>query len=332
MSRRVAFLTGGTGFVGGHVARALGAQGWAVRALSRRAGGLAPDDPLDFQIDVVAGDLSERSRSILCGALRGCEAIVHVAGLVKARSLEEYREVNVAGTELLLAAGKESAPQALFLLVSSQAAAGPGRDGRPAREADAARPVSWYGLSKLEAEQAVAREWRGPWLVLRPGVVFGRRDRGLRTLFAAAARGWVPVPAGSRRIQIIHCSRAALAIAQAAGRPELSRKIGFLCDPEPIAVRDLAAAIARLPQRPARLVPVPDLLIRCAGAIETFREALTGRSRPFNADKVREILAGEWTCEPALVQEYLDLPLPSPLEDTLLDTWNWYKQHRWIPL
>lgn len=299
-----------------------------MRALSRKK----PGFPVDLPLEVVAGDLSEGSHEILRAALRGCEAIVHVAGLVKARTLEDYREVNVAGTERLLAAGRKEAAEALFLLVSSQAAAGPARDGRSVREEDVARPVSWYGRSKLEAEEVVAREWKGPWLVLRPSVVFGPGDRGLLRLFAAAARGWVPAPAATRRIQIIHASRAATGIARAAGRPDLSGKRAFLCDPTPIRVRDLAAEIARLPQRPARVVPVPDPLVRLAGAMETLRESVTGRSRPFNADKAREILAGEWTCEPALMQKHLDLPLPSPLEYELRETWNWYRQNGWLRL
>jgi hypothetical protein len=107
--------------------------------------------------------------------------------------------------------------------------------------------------------------------------------------------------------------------------------VGFLCDPDPIRVRDLAAAIARLPERPARVVPLPDLVVRLAGAVETLRESVTGRSRPFNADKAREILAGDWLCEP-LMQRHLDLPPPSPLEYALRETWNWYRQHQWLRL
>jgi hypothetical protein len=79
-------------------------------------------------------------------------------------------------------------------------------------------------------------------------------------------------------------------------------------------------------------VPVPDLLVRLAGAVETLRETVTGRSRPFNADKAREILAGDWLCEPTMMQRHLDLPPPSPLEDALRETWNWYREHRWLAL
>src|SRR5512132_1593052 len=96
-----AFVTGGTGFVGWHVANALSTDGWTVRALARggpdRRSGLE-----DLPVDIVAGDLS--SKSELAGALAGCAAVVHTAGLVKARTLADYRVVNVAGTERLLAA------------------------------------------------------------------------------------------------------------------------------------------------------------------------------------------------------------------------------------
>ncbi len=286
----------------------------------------------DLPLEAVAGDFSEASWPAVVAALSGCHAIVHVAGLVKARSLAEYREVNVAGTRRLLEAAGRSSPDALFVLVSSQAAAGPAVDGRPRTEEGPAQPVSWYGRSKLEAEQLVEREWKGPWIVLRPAVIYGPGDRGLLTLFRAAARGWVPVPAGRSRIQLIEAARAARAIALVAARADLAGRTAFLCDPEPVAISRLAGMIARLPERPARLVPMPDVLVRLAGFAATLREALTHRSLPFNADKAREVLAGDWLCEPALMQKHLSVPPPSPLEYGLKSTWEWYRREGWLVL
>jgi len=324
---RVAFLTGGTGFVGSHVADALLRQGWHVRALTRRSTqGVAPRSSFEW----IPGDLS--ARADLAGAVKGCQAIMHVAGLVKARTLEEYREGNLRATERLIAAARGSSPEALFVLVSSQAAAGPAVDGRPVREGDPARPVSRYGLSKREGELAVEREWKGPWIVLRPCVVYGPRDRGLLSLFAAAARGWVPVPAATSQIQLIAAEHVALAIARAALRQDLSGRIGFLCDPEPVRIAAFAAAISRLPQRPARLLRIPDLLVRLAGLAETLRETATRRSRAFNADKAREILAGDWICDPAPMRRDLDLPPAVRLEDGLRATWDWYIREGWLNL
>src|SRR5512143_1629715 len=67
-----AFLTGGTGFVGSHVARALCEEGWSVRALARRPGVLESGECRDLPLEVLAGDLSEKSRDALREGTRGC--------------------------------------------------------------------------------------------------------------------------------------------------------------------------------------------------------------------------------------------------------------------
>ncbi len=294
---RTVLLTGATGFLGGHVARALAREGWRVRAIARglgRAQRLAAEG-----VEIRPGDLSRTAD--LESAAVGCEAIVHVAGLVKARTLEDYREVNLRGTENLLRATSKAAPGALFLFVSSQAASGPAREGRPISENDPARPVSWYGLSKREGEAAVARMWPGPWIVLRPAVVYGPEDRGLLVLFRAAARGFLPVPGGRRRIQLIEAG-------------------------------DAGRALARLPSSRPLVIPIPDVSVRVAGWLETIVETLTRRSLPFNADKAREILAGDWLCDPLPMRADLQLPAPTSLEDGLRKTWKSYVDSGWLIL
>jgi nucleoside-diphosphate-sugar epimerase len=323
------FLTGATGFVGGHVARALLAQGWTVRALVR-------GDPARLRdlgnagVTPVPGDLSPASD--FSGALADCDAIVHVAGLVKARTLDDYREGNARAVERLVQSAKRVCPKAMFVLVSSQAAAGPARDARPVTESDAPHPVSWYGISKREGEEAVARGWTGPWIAVRPAVVYGPGDRGLLLMFRSAAKGWLPVPAGRSRIQVIFAEEAGLAIARAASRPDLSGRTPFLCDPEPVKIRDFCAVIAGLAPKKARLVPVPDVALRAAGAMETMRETLMRRSRPFNADKAREILAGDWVCDSLPLRRDLDLPPPVALAEGLARTWRWYGEKGWLDL
>ncbi len=328
MTVRRALLTGATGFVGGHTARALLDEGWTVRALVRSDPARSPL-LAGLPLELVHGDLS--GASDLEAAARECQAIVHVAGLVKARTLDEYRAVNVRTTERLAAAAARVEPRAVFVLVSSQAAAGPARGGRPVAASDPAHPVSWYGASKLEGEEALRRAFPGATIVLRPGVVYGPADRGLLTFFRMAAKGLVAVPGGARRIQVVAAERAARAIARAAGRPDLGGTTAFLCDPAPIAIRRLAAIIAELPPRAARLLSVPDFAVRLAGAAETVREVLTKRSRPFNADKAKELLAGEWLCETGLEKE-LDLAPPVPLEAGLRAAWEWYRHHGWLIL
>ncbi len=325
---RTAFVTGGTGFVGGHVARALLADGWRVRLLTRDASRATSGLLEGLDVEPVVGDLS--AAGIPGAAIQGADAIVHLAGLTKARRLEDYREVNLRGTERLLDAAGRIAPGALFVLISSQAAAGPARSGRPVRDSDAARPISWYGLSKREGEDAVERQWKGGWHVIRPGVVYGPGDRGLLQYFQLAARGLVPIPAAGTWIQIVGVERAALAIARAAARPELSGRRSFLCDPDPITIGALARAIAAGSGRRARFVNVPDFVVRGLGLLESGLEGLSGRSRPFNADKAREVLAGDWLCDGSPLDRDLALLPGPPLEAALREAWAWYASAGWI--
>src|ERR1035438_2092160 len=152
-------LTGGTGFVGSHVAHALLAAGYRVRALARR-----PEDPgwlkgtgaelvkgdvrdvatlpalvEDASAVVhVAGETSARGvgagkpREAPGGALvEDASAVVHVAGKTSARSEAEYMAANAAGSANVVAAVRKSAPHAHVVLVSSPAAGGPSPNGAP---------------------------------------------------------------------------------------------------------------------------------------------------------------------------------------------------------
>ena len=326
---RTVFLTGGTGFVGGHVARALAAEGWTVRLLARdprRASG-----PLleGVPVQVIAGRLEDEAP--LAAALSGVDAIVHVAGLTKARTFAEYREVNARGTERLIAAGRRVCPDAHFVLISSQAAAGPARNGQPVRDDDPARPISWYGRSKLEGEEILAAGWPGPWTVLRPVVVYGPGDTGLFQYFKMAASGWIPVPAASTRIQLVGAERAALAVARTLGHPPLFGKTRFLSDPQAITLRELALAVSGQSGRRGRLIPVPNGLVRVLGVAETALETVTRRSQPFNADKAREILAGDWLCDGRPLAETLGLPDPVPVPEGIRAAWAWYRGAGWLP-
>ena len=113
-------LTGATGFVGGAVLRALLSEGFCVRALSRREGRLAAHEHLD----VVRGDLG--SDEALERLLAGTSAVVHIAGLVKARDRSAFEEVNAEGTRRLVEAAAKQDRVPRFIYLSSLAAREPG--------------------------------------------------------------------------------------------------------------------------------------------------------------------------------------------------------------
>src|SRR5919201_47117 len=106
-------------------------------------------------------------------SVRGVDAVIHVAGLVKARRPEEFFTVNTEGTKNLLAAAEAQAPGLKrFVYVSSLSAVGPSPDGKPIPDDAPPRPVTQYGRSKLAGEQAVlAAKDRIPVTVIRPPLI-----------------------------------------------------------------------------------------------------------------------------------------------------------------
>jgi dihydroflavonol-4-reductase len=173
-----AFLTGSTGFVGSHVARAYAADGAQLRLLTRATSKLAAIEGL--AADVVVGDL--RQPESLRMALRGCDALVHVAADYRlwVRDPGEMYAANVDGTRELLRIAREEGV-AKIVYTSSVATMGFKDDGTIV---DERTPVSiddmigHYKRSKFLAEQeAIAAARAGQHvMILNPTTPIGPGD------------------------------------------------------------------------------------------------------------------------------------------------------------
>jgi dihydroflavonol-4-reductase len=172
------FLTGSTGFVGSHVARAYAAQGAELRLLTRATSNRAAIEGLSA--DLVVGDL--RNPSLLRTALRGCDALVHVAADYRlwVQNPKEMYEANVDGTrELLKLAREEGVAKVVY--TSSVATMGFKTDGSIV---DESTPVSLkdmigpYKRSKFMAEQeAIAAAKAGQHvMIVNPTTPIGPGD------------------------------------------------------------------------------------------------------------------------------------------------------------
>ena len=282
MTGPLAAVTGGTGFLGRYVVAALVEAGWRVRLLARRD----PAHPMlsCSAFETVRGDLDDPAA--LAHLVRGASAVVHIAGLVKARSRHEFLAVNRDGAARLAAIVAREAPAARFVLVSSQAARMP--------------QLSAYAGSK-RAGEAVVKAALGalPWVVVRPCVIYGPWDREGLALFHMA-RGWLaPRPTRPEpRIAMIHARDAAAAIA-ALSAPGPSHATFEICDGRADGygwselLREAGDMLGRIP----RCVPVPDLLVRAAGVASDAAAQLTGQASMFGRGKAREILHRDWSSD-----------------------------------
>jgi nucleoside-diphosphate-sugar epimerase len=331
-------VTGASGFIGGALVPRLRARGDAVRVLVRRTSARAGLEALG--VDVVFGDLATGEG--LDAAVDGADAVIHLAGLTRARDEEAFHRGNEGGTRNLLRAMARRRSPPRLVHCSSLAAAGPSTAHRPRDESQEPRPLSAYGRSKLAAEAAV-REFAGriPSLVVRPPIVYGPGDRvNLPPLLTMARLGIFVKPGRAlRRFSFIHVEDlcAALEAALERGRTvepgQLSSGIYFVADPDVHTWDGFCSAVSRaLGRGRATILPVPEFATGLVGAaVETVGRML-GHQPIINRDKVREMLAEAWTCSPQRAEAELGFaPRWTPLEAGLANTLDWYRRIGQVP-
>src|SRR5581483_8797383 len=176
-------VTGGSGFLGSWVCEQLAARGDSVRALVRKSSNKKFLQTLKG-VELCEGGVEDAAA--VDKAIEGVDAVVHCAGLVKARNEDEFKTTNVEGPRNIVQSSKKHRVKRLVLL-SSLEASGPSQDGRPVPD-DQERPITAYGRSKLEGEKvALAAKADVPLTILRPGAIYGPRDQEILEAFRTVA-------------------------------------------------------------------------------------------------------------------------------------------------
>jgi dihydroflavonol-4-reductase len=325
-------LTGGSGFVGGALARHLVARGDEVTALVRRSS--RTDTLRSLGVRLVEGDLATGEG--LDQALEGVELVHHLAGVTKAANEDGYQRGNAGATRLLALADARRKVPPRMVVCSSLAAAGPARIGHPRSETEVPSPVSLYGRSKLAAEQAVrAQSASVPAIVLRPPFVYGPGDEvNLPPLLAMARHGlFLKSGFGPKHFSFIHVDDLCGALIAAGERGEtistddLSRGVYFVADPRPYSWEEFCQSLSRaLGRRSARVVAVPESVGWLAAAGSELAARLQGKVSILNRDKAREMAQEAWTCSPAKAMSALGFQPLYPLQEGLAHTVAWYRQ------
>jgi len=298
-----ALVTGSSGFVGGYLVRHLLLRGYDVSCLVRaasRTGALA-----GLPVTLVSGsyfDLESLRR-----AVSGMDYVFHAGAVLSAPDWPGFYETNAAGTANMLEACAQADPGLRkFVYVSSIAAVGPAGEKKPLVEADACRPISLYGKSKLLAEQAAsAYSARLPVVIVRPPNVLGAGQKEMLTILALLRCRIVPL-IGRREKQTSICFVQDLvrALVLAAEQERACGKTYFVAAAEAYSWREiLAQVLLALNKKIVLKIPYP-LLLGLAFAVEAAARA-TGRVPLVTRWDLRSAHGNYWLCDAGLIREEL---------------------------
>ena len=298
-------VTGASGFIGGHVVEHFEARGTKVVPLRR---------PFE--------------RAALVHAMRDVDAVVHLAGVVSALRERDYLAANVDGTRLVAEAC--AAAGIPLINISSLAAAGPASPRAPRSEDDPPAPINSYGRSKLGGEQAIARIDGLRWTTIRPGVVYGPRDRALLPIFKVAGRGFMPLVGRlDAAYSFIHVRDLVRAIAAAVDRPAAGDTM-FAGHAHPVTTREVLEGVRAASAARAAIVRFPMILTHAAAIAGDLAGVILRRPSVINSRRYAELASEGFVCRVDRLRERLGIVAEIGLQEGLADTYAWYRRERWL--
>jgi nucleoside-diphosphate-sugar epimerase len=255
------FLTGGTGFIGGHVARKLRARGDDVRALVRSPAKGAGLEALGCEL--VVGDLSDRGA--ITAAVVGCDAVIHNAAVYEVGIPEsEHRamyEANVLGTDNVLRAALDAnTPKAVYVSTVGAFGNTHGEVVDETYEHPGREFTSYYEQTKYEAHQLAKRliaEEGLPCVIVQPGGVYGPDDHSaIGVQINQFLAGKMPLMAfPDLGMNMVYVEDVADGILLALDKGEVGE--AYVLGGEITTMRELIGAVGRVADKkpPSRSIP-----------------------------------------------------------------------------
>jgi len=308
-------VTGASGFVGQALCAELYKRDFQVRGALRMLRAELPEHD-----QFIVPDLDEHTD--WSAALQGVVSVIHLAARVHVMKdssfnpLEEFRTVNVKGTENL---GRQAAQAGVKRLVYVSSVKVNGEETMEGRytEENFSNPQDPYGTSKWEAEQAlhqIAQETGMEVVIVRPPLVYGAGVKGnFIQMLKELSQGYpLPFYSINNRRSLIYVGNLVDALISCATHPAAAGQTYLVSDGEDISTPDLLRRLGAEMGRPAHLFPCPVGLLKLAGK-------LTGKS-----DQVQRLL-GSLQVDSGKIRRELNWTPPFTLQQGLQATAEWYR-------
>lgn len=322
-----AFVTGGTGFIGSHLADELMENNTfsEVRCLIRNnEKWLKGKDFIRIK-----GNLNDLP--VLKEAVQDVDVIFHIAGRVKAPTYEELEQANVEATENLLRIAQQAGVSKIVVL-SSLAAVGPSKNG-PVTEDASMNPVSMYGKSKKQMEHVIHQlsDEKTSITILRPPAVYGPREEQIYSFFKMVNNRICPIIGDGKhpKVSMVYVGDVVNGILKAANQKAPGMHTYFISGPKIYTWNEIRETTTKvLGKKNIPIYVKPQFVKKIAGTVEKAA-SFFGIYPVLNRDKAKELIL-EWTCSSEKAQNELGYTPKFSLGEGISRTIHWYQRHHWL--
>jgi len=323
-------ITGASGFIGRHLVNLLTESDYNVKILRRKDGGVLQIQDSE-KIKVVYGDyLNPDSLKDFVSEL---DYLIHCGGVIKAVRKEDFIKGNFISTRNLVdAINKYNKSLKRFIFLSSQSAQGPSIDKNNLRqEDDPPEPVSWYGKSKLMAENYIINHLEVPYTIFRPSSVYGEGDRETARFFKYAKAGLFPIPAGEKYINLIYVKDLINIIVKSLQSEVAEYKIYFVADGINYSLSEIAEFLKTLLKKKHYItLKMPLIFMTPVFSITELFSRLIKKATMLNMDKLKELREKYWLGSTEKIEKELGFKPQYDVYRGFPVVYKWYKENQWF--
>jgi nucleoside-diphosphate-sugar epimerase len=278
------------------------------------------------------GGLDERES--LMPFLDNCKAIIHTAGLTRAKEESEFLRVNREGTENLVKAALSlpSGPRHIIAM-SSQAVMGPNIGGFPSSEDDPMRPLTPYGRSKVAMEAALLEyETEGSMrctCIRAPGV-YGPRDQDFLHYFQLVKHG-LRLIVGTRKIMsLVYIKTLAEAVERCILNPNAYGQAFFITDPSPCDWDEFSIMIERALGKKTIRIQLPEALVGATAPLFEMIKPFVKEPLLLDKNKLLEMCQQSWVLSIEKARRVLGFTPETGTAEAIEETCRWYRDQGWL--
>ena len=327
MSKKI-LVTGANGFVGSWVVEEAIAQGYLVYAGVRKSSDLSKlsDPRINFLYYSFEEEDSLREKLIA----HQFDYIILNAGVTIAKNKETYFKINAGYTRKFcrILIEENIIPQKL-VYISSLAAYGPAEyQMNQTLDADSLpHPVTWYGESKLQAEQFITNFRKIPSIIYRPTAVYGPRNTEMLPVYKTIKAGiGTKIGRGRMEASFVHVKDLARLVIDSLPN-RVYNKAYFVSDGRTYPIEDMNNIIGDILGKRPRQIVIPFSIIKLIAAISEFLGNLQGKTPLLNRNKVKEYFARSFSVDITDLEKDFNFAPAYDLRSGLTETILWCKEN-----